>query len=164
MRLPEMTPGMVASQIGQREGFAMTEHRIALQPREPDSVPGALDYRAVCEPCDWAGPWRASPDTGCNDGFLHCQFEDREARVIERGGRRFRVCAYEKHLWLQDWCEIRRQHNYKSTSIIRGRVAHRVSARLERAIRRRLRRPRRPCPSCKGPRFDINEVLTEDAA
>ena len=144
----------------------MAQHRISLNERDAEFPEDAGDrgYQAACDPCEWAGEWRVSQDTARHDGSVHCQFEDATTRLIERGGRRFRVYAFEKHIWLQDWCENCRRHNYKTTRIIRGRVAHRVSARLERAIRRRLRRPRRPCPSCNGPRFDIDDVLTEDAS
>ena len=86
-------------------------------------------------------------------------------RLIERDGRKLRVYAYEKYLWLQDVCDSCGKPNThgKHTSVIWGRNSRRAAgARLERAVRRRLRRPPRPCPSCRCPKFDIEEVLPGD--
>ena len=142
-------------------------HSIELYHREFDQITGSRDHRAACDPCKWMGPWRVAQDTAQNDGALHCKTENRHTRIIERSGRRFEVYAYEKKLWLNDICSKCRRpiSGGGLTTVIRGRSPQKASARLERAIRRRLRRSPSKCRRCdKVRRFDINEVLEASGA
>ena len=122
------------------------------------------EYQAICEPCSWEGEWRFDRGNALFDGEWHCKHPTTNSRIIERDGRKFEVYPSEQHVVVRDWCETCGCSIWKGGNHVGGRTVQKVSKRLERAIRRRLKRAAQQCGRCNAPKFNVDEVLVGESS